>query len=80
MQIKQKEREIISGNQIVNFTTIGSMFARDNIRVSVKKENEKYLKEYRMNVTEILKFNRPIKYMIFSVNQKKVWGYLEVVI
>ena len=45
MEIKQKEKEVINGNDIIRFETIGSMFARGN---SLSEQSSKTIKRKQL--------------------------------
>lgn len=64
----------ITGQDIVKFGTLSSMYDNDCIGCRDDKDNF-----YKMKTNEILKFNKPFNEMVFNIIQKKVYKYLEVV-
>lgn len=63
---------IVKGSDFSWLDTVGSQYDNSAIIVRVNKTN------YRMKVSEILKFNKPLKDMRFRVVKKRVHEYLEV--
>lgn len=64
--------ETITGQDIDRLTTIGSMYANDNIVAYANGE------EYRMNVGEVLKLPTEFAGVVFKVIKKRKHKYLEV--
>ena len=65
----------IKGKDIVSIWTIGSMYDNNSLRINVKGQEEDL---YRIKAEMIMKINKPFKDMVFKINKKIKYTYLEV--